>query len=638
MLILLQKIEPNKGEIRWKNKMIMDKITTLRLLHGVRANMQKYAAGQSSSQVCKNLIEGYSAFSTNKNLSQDVYKLISSYVTDIVFDANSFKTTSAKDDSKRTKDIEKSKTQNKATALLQKQILEELEYQQSRGKMTDVPADAVFENISANEQYFTVKVAGRDEPLQFAVRQNKGKHFSSLGVKALNDKAYAKKGFNENTFKLLSSLGEKGVTLEEMKVENAGKKYTASQYKSYLGLSAKDELSDMQSKELDILNSLAATDQANFIVGVKKRTLEQARHQAFFDALNKEENPLKLLADREKLSALFAKIDMADCAQTIQDNFIKKQIQPDKKNLWNNFTKNPQENSRFSNYDILMQRIISSNAEIFKDIYNFNSRDEMKEKIKDATKKIKHLSVPSLGNDFAAEILARGIFCGVLNKHTNKEKLQNMNLLLNELGLNLRFDTVKVTKAPDMSIETAQQQSRIDREAFEKDKKSALSKKQEADFNKKLRELGINHPDFSSQHHFWALKYNPFIDKELNQSKNYVQTAREHPWNLDGHDMVHVFDTAGEFWVVNEQQKLYFMDFNSLRKAFNSGKKLMLQIPILQVKNAQGKFVDLLKVSEKDGECGMYISTDKTSRDFIRLPDYCLGSGGGRGGKDDEGR
>ena len=229
-----------------------------------------------------------------------------------------------------------------------------------------------------------------------------------------------------------------------------------------------------------------------------------------------------------------------------------------------------------------------------------------------------------LPDALCAEIVTRGIFSYAVNQNTNADKLKNMNLLLNEFGLNIKFDTVQVTQVPDMSIASAQQQSKIDREAFEADKRTPLSQAHEKSFRKQLQSLGIEQPDAASKHHFWALKYNPFIDRELNQSSNYVQTAREHPWNLDGHDFTHNFDTAGEFLVMDENQKYSLMDFNSLRRAFNSGKKLFLQIPILQVKNENNEFCDLLASSQKQGECGIYISTDKTPNSFIRVPQYCF--------------
>ena len=135
--------------------------------------------------------------------------------------------------------------------------------------------------------------------------------------------------------------------------------------------------------------------------------------------------------------------------------------------------------------------------------------------------------------------------------------------------------------------------------------------------------MGINEPDIASVHHYLAVKYNAFVAENLNQSKNYVRTARQHPWNFDGHDFTHTFDTAGEFLVVDEQQKYSLMDFNHLRNAFNAGVNLSLQIPILQVKNAQGKYCDLLALSDKPNESGEYISTDKTPQSFILVPEYC---------------
>lgn len=609
-----------------ENKIIIDKITTLRLLHDVRSCMQKFAANQSNPKICQSLIEIYNAFSNDNHLPDKVWEMIASRVSDISFNPYAFKTTSKEEDKSQKKAVKKSANQNKATALLQKQIGEELAFQKQRGKMTDVPSDAVFESVALLDDAFSVKIAGRDEPIQFPVKSYKGKHFSLLGVKALSDKAYAKKGFDDKTYQLLSKLGDKGFVLEEAaEVANVGKKYSPSQYKSYLGLNSKDVLSAEQKKELEILNTLSAPDQANFIVGVKKRKLEQSRHQNFFDALKNEPNLLKLLADREKLAALFTQNNLSDSSAQIQDEFIKTVIQPDKKDVWNYFKKTEDGNSRFSYYDILMNNLVADNRDVFQNIYDFDSPQKMKGNLITAYQKVKKISIPMLPDTLCAEILTRGIFSYAVNQNTNADKLKNMNLLLNEFGLNIKFDTVQVTQVPDMSIASAQQQSKIDREAFEADKRTPLSQAHEKSFRKQLQSLGIEQPDAASKHHFWALKYNPFIDRELNQSSNYVQTVREHPWNLDGHDFTHNFDTAGEFLVMDENQKYSLMDFNSLRRAFNSSKKLFLQIPILQVKNDNNEFCDLLAPSQKQGECGTYISTDKTPSSFIHLPQCCKG-------------
>ncbi len=607
-----------------KKQEFVDKITTLRLLYNLRANMQKFALGQTNPQICRALIEGYSLFCQDENLSAKIRTLIASYVETAPFNPNAFKTTTVKEDKKQQQNVKKSAAQNKAVALLQKQIAEELAFQHSLGKMTDVPENAQFESISAHDTSFEVKIAGRDEPLVFNVKIYKGKHITALGFRALTDAKYAKKGFDEKTFKLLQSLGEKGLKLEKaVEAENLAKKYAPSQYKLLLGLKAQDELSAEQKHELEILNKLAATDQSRFILAVKKRKLEASKHQDFFDALAKETDLLKLMTDREKLSALFVKNGLNDCADKIQQDFICRQIQTDKKAVWNNFVKNAEGSSRFSYYDILMQNVIFEQKKVFQDIYNFSSSQEMREKLASAYQKIKKSATPMLPDALCGEILARGIFSSAINQRTNADKLKNMNLLLNELGLNINFISKKVTRAPDMQIETGQQQIKIDRQAFEKDKKTKISQEQDRAFHKKLHDMGINEPDIASVHHYLAVKYNAFVAENLNQSKNYVRTARQHPWNFDGHDFTHTFDTAGEFLVVDEQQKYSLMDFNHLRNAFNAGANLSLQIPILQVKNAQGRYCDLLALSDKPNESGEYISSDKTPQSFIHVPEYC---------------
>lgn len=624
-----------------ENKIIIDEIVTLRLLHNLRSSMQKYAAGNRENKNVKSLIEAFCLFSDNKDLPTEIRNKIASHVAEIKFNRLAYQSLSIKEKDKLRKAVNRSNKQNKSIVLLQKQIAEELEYQHSRGKMTDVPLDAVFETISADEEYFTVKVCGREEPLKFPVKQNKGKHFSLLGAKALVDKAYAKKGFNENSYKFLTSLDDKNYVLETNEVENAGKKYTASQYKSILGLNAKTPLTSEHQKELETLNELSASDQNSFIIAVKKRKLELIKHKEFFDAFNKEENFLKLLADKERLGKLFEQAGLENCAEKIQDEFVSGYIKKKNLDVWKRFGKDEENNSRFSDYDKLMNNIISSHADIFKNIYDFNTPEEMRKNLASAFQKIKRISTPMLPNDLSAEILTRGIFNGAVAKNTSKDKLHKMNLLLNEFGLNVKFIEKKVVKVPSQKIETAQEQMKIEREVFQRDKKSSRCLKQEEQFQKRLNSLGILEPSARSVHHYLALKYNAFTDEELNQSKNYVYTARQNPWNLDGHDLVHVYDTAGEFLISDEENKYTLMDFNSVRRAFNSGKDLTIQIPILQVKGSGNEYSDLLAPSTNSEECAMYISSDKTPCNFVHVPDYCIGSGGGnggKGGKTDEGR
>lgn len=614
------------------NKIIIDEITTLRLLHDTRRNMQKYSQGQKSAPIKKALIEGYSLFADEKEAGQVAKDILTAQVSEVKFNPYAFKSTTKEEDKAQQKAVKKVSAQNKNTLLLKKQICEEIAYQQSLGKMTDVSPDAEFCAVGLDKDNFYVKVAGREEPLTFKLFQYKGKFFSSLGRKAVTDSKYAKKGFDNSTYKMLSELENKEFTLQEVeKVANVGKRYLPSVYKGYLGIDKAAELSSEQQKELDILNALTAADQLRFVAGVKQRTKDIQNHQKFFDEVQHLKEPLKLMRDEKALQDLFKRHALPDKAALVQEEFIDSAVKADKANLWNGFTKAQEGNSRFSDYDILITNLISKNSSVFKEAYNFENGQDVKTSIKTAFDKVKALSVPPLPNELCAEIVALGIFQqGVFNQ-PSKDKLAQMNQLLNEFNLNINFLEEPVVKAPDETITSGATQMKIDRNAFEEDKRTPIYNTHKKLFHKQLSKMGVDAVDEESTHHYLALKYNGFVGKRLNSSANYVSTAREHPWNIDGHHMTHQFDTAGEFLVSDDKGALSLMDFNRLRKRFNNGENLTLRIPILQVRNTSNEpFYDLLpNPTSNDGRSG-YIACDKNSKEIIAVPTYCLEAQDGR--------
>ena len=608
-----------------ENKKIMDEITTLRLLHILRHQMQRFSCGDESPSLLGSLVRAYGVFGDGVQAAEIARNLIKDQVADFSFNPYAYKTTTAQEDKALKKAVKKSSEQNKQASVFQKQIMQEIAYQHSQGKMSDVPDEPDLVSISVDENNFKVFIAQREEPVLFRLRSRGNKYFSFLGVKACSDPRFAKQGFDNSTYKKLLDFGEKGFVFEkEEPVANAGKKYTPSRYKTYLGLSSAEELNERQKKELDILNSLSATDQLHFIGDVQKRTQENKKHKRFFEALEAEKNPLLLLADQNALKNLFEQNGLPDASQKVQKEFVTNVVQTDKTNIWNNFTKSNSENSRFSYYEILTSNLISAHNDIFRDILDIKNPQEAKAKIKSAFRDIKELSYPLLPDALAGEILTLGIFQqGVLRQPT-PQNLKNMNLLLNEFGLNIKFVNQKVVKAPDDSIESGMQQMKISRNAFEEDKKTPLCRLQEKEFHKKLSSLGIQETDAATIHHFLALKYDAFVEPNLNSSSNYVRTARQHPWNIDGHDLVHAFDTAGEFLVSDENNKLKLMDFNHLRKAFKSGENLTLQIPILQKQNKETKeFCDLLPCEKNNLKANFYVSYDGNAGDIFSIPPYC---------------
>ena len=163
------------------NKIIIDEITTLRLLHDTRKNMQKYCQGQKNAPIKKALIEGYALFGDEKVACQKVKDILLAQISEVNFNPYAFKSTTKEEDKAQQKAVKKASAQNKNTLLLKKQICEEIAYQQSLGKMTDVSPDAAFSAVGLDKENFYVKIVGRDEPLTFKLFQYKGKFFLLWG-------------------------------------------------------------------------------------------------------------------------------------------------------------------------------------------------------------------------------------------------------------------------------------------------------------------------------------------------------------------------------------------------------------------------------------------------------------------------
>ncbi len=606
-----------------QNKLIVDEITTLRLLLGLRENMQKYSCGSREPLVVKNLLQGYALFADAAEVNAKIFDIISQQLVPTTFNPYAFKSCDADEHKKQKKQADKNQEKNKSSSLVRKQLLQELEYQHSLGKMSDVSLEADFRSIRLTPDAFLVFVENRQEPLIFPLRQRNGKYFSTLGTKAVSNPAFAKKGFDNNTYKLLLSLGDDGLKLiDPSKKLLVSQKYSATQYKSYLGLDKSSKLNDEQQKELDILNSLLPLEQKRFILAVKERTNEQKNYKNFFATLQSWNNPLKNVADKTQLKNLFVENGLPDCSEAVTQQIIQDLIQNDKTHLWNYFVKKNTENTYFAYSDILTNNILVKNKKIFQNVLDFDDNSKMKENLKQVYSQLKRLAVPVLPDNMAAELLALGIFQQALFSHPTQKKLQNMNLLLNELGLNVNFVEEKVVKVPELDIQSAYEQAKIDRFLFEKNKVTPLSKKQYGQFKSLLSKMKMENLDNIDTHHYLALRYQAFIKPNLNHPDNYVRTARQHPWNIDGHAFVHNFDVAGEFLVADSEGNLDLMDFNTVRRAFNHGKSLTLQIPIIQEKSENGTFRDILPCKNFGAENPFYVSSDQNAHHFIKLPTY----------------
>ena len=173
---------------------------------------------------------------------------------------------------------------------------------------------------------------------------------------------------------------------------------------------------------------------------------------------------------------------------------------------------------------------------IHSEIFHFNDKQQMRSNIAKAISEIKsqNRSILPLSNSLASEILCIGVFNTGMKRAQNEEDLAKMNAILNEFGLNIRFEKRKITNIP--AEETSNEYLRFQREAFRNDK--AHKRFNEAFEMPKLKNLLSK----KEVHHFIPLRYNGFIDEELNQKSNYVAVASEHNYNIDFHDLGHTYD------------------------------------------------------------------------------------------------
>lgn len=606
-----------------KNK----ELEALVLLYNVRANMQSFCQNNDNNDALTGVLSNYNELLDNDlarvKLNEAIKEYIFKQITADDFNFYQFKTSSEKEDKKRRSETKKSKKQNTETATLIKQIREDIAYNALRKDEFKNLENAEILSISINEDSFCVKIKGHDEPLKYPVKTKNGKYFSLLWhMSTLNPKG-PKAGIDNKSYNLIKSCGPEGYILQEAeKPEDLGKRYSPSDYRKLLGLARTEELSDTQKKELEFLNKLTISDQNNFVTALKKRVILLKKNKEISDFVLKTEDKIGLMIEPERLQQLLKKNDLPDFVIDMQQRFVPI-IQQDK-NLWNNFSKKDEENSqRFSHYEVMQNNLIARNSEIFEDAFNgeFKDKSDVKRNVEKCFSHIRHLSEPALPDGLCAEIAALGIFKEAMKPNTDSKKLEKMNLLLNEFGLNVDFKYLQVTQVPDEAIKGASEQSKIDRQKFEDLKKTGEYSAEEKSFNNELRERGINKVDAASTHHYIALKYNAFVEPELNDNSLLVKTAREHAWNYDGHDMVHLFDTAGEFLIKDENNGYSFADFNRLRNRFNNGEKMEILAPVLQIKAENGKFNDLLSLGE-NGKSGHYIS-DNSTLSIIKTPEYC---------------
>ncbi len=604
-------------------------IETLRTLHNLRANMQLFSQNPDFYSDKGEIISDYLLLKDEDErhkFSDSIREFILNKLVEGDFNYFKYKTTTQKEDIKRRSSARNTKEINTEAAKLRKQIAEEIAFLANNPK---TKAEFTgFENaeilaINLQDNYFNVQISGQKEPLKINCYFHKGKKISPIGRARVIDKNTPKAGLTDKNIALLETLGEKGYIIQELEQpKDMGKKYTLAEFRKLLGLKSGEALSSRQKDMLEFLNKLTLSDQQSLVSDLHKRRVKLKLHAEVADFAKNKKDLFEVLINPKELRDLLQKNEIVDFCDEMQKRYIY--IIQENKEIWNNFSKKKEDNNnqRYSQYEILQNNIISANKEVFSDIFQGDLSDKkiLQENISKAFSTIRHLTEPVLSDELCAEIIALGVFRTAVNKNTTSETLKKMNIVLNEFGINIALKSLPITKVPEDKVKGAAEQSMIDRQNFEELKRGKTYIDNEKKFAAVLYEKGIVNACNTSTHHYFALKYNAFVTPELNSNNLLVKTAQANPWNYDGHDTTHLFDTTGEFLIKDDKGNYSLADFNRIRNRFKQGEKMEIQVPILQVKNQNNEYDDLLALG-KGGDMGYYISDNHTAP-IIKVPGF----------------
>ncbi len=639
----------------------LDEIIKLRLLHSLRENMQRYSRGEreismpdgSTQIIADNIIETYFAilkkqktqeniFNTDKKLIDYVYNVIKK--TSYPFNPQEYKTTKAAEDKARNDDAEEVEKRNTLVENIKKAIVAEIQHRINNQKndfsIDDEPISIslVTENVSSRTaEYFEIKFANKEEPLKIKIWTKK-ELFGSI-YNLTESKRY-KDGLSNKIYNDLLKEGEFSLT-KQSQSSSVGKHYNPTEYKRLSGI--KD--SKQYEPELKVLNSLCASDQEKFLEGLKKRKTFLGLKEKLLVEVSKYYDKFKELKKIDTLQDLYRYSNLmkellekpleleieGKPLHDIKDKLISSFLPLDN-DTWGNYSKNhTDKREEHSYYEKLILHVLSFKkssdkrlcSDICKDILS-SSNENLIQNIANGFNEIQRIANPMLPRKLTAEILTYGVFKAALS-NTSDENFEKMNKILNEFGLNIKLKQIEITSLPDDNIQKASEQYTIDRAKFADTKKYDCHQKREKAFDDYARKNGVEKIINRETHHYDPLKYNAYVEANLNSESNYVIVGRQHPWNVDAHAMVHLFSTTGEFLIKSETGEFNKKNFNSVKilKNETKDKKLYIISPILQIRK-NGKFEDLLSVYDTKGNEGFYLSTDHTP-DIITIPEYCSG-------------
>lgn len=608
-------------------RLINTEIDNLSALHDLRKNMQLFCQNQDNQDARNKVMETYDALLSDESLRTKINEAIEECIERELavddFNFYKFKTTSAEDDKARRSSANKSKTQNAEMSALCKQISEEIAYQAGKGKEEFMGLEnAEITTAKFANKQLVIEIKGKKQPLAIKFLMNGGKLLSPLNWSNKIQKTGKKSGITPKSLKLLEGCGEAGYVFQATsKPENLGKKYTPSEYRKFLGLQPNAELTKRQKDMFELLNKLTLEDQQSLKNAYKLHMVRLKKYKEISDYMRETPDKIAILHNPEKLQKMLKDRGIDDFTHDVQRRFV---ILVQRKETWADFAKDKEDNSRrFSRYEMMENNFIASKRELFTEALqkDLSNKADVRNLVTKLFSQIRNSAKPALDNELCAEIIARGIFNEAVNYSQSAQKFQNMNALLNEMDINIDFKSLPVVKAPSTEIAGFAEQSKIDRQNFEELKRGSQYIKEDKEFNSFLREQGVNKPADASTHHYLALKYNAFVEPELNNNSLLVKTARANLWNYDGHILTHMFDTAGEFLIKDDKGSYSLSNFNVLRNRFNSGEVLEIQAPVLQTKDEKsGEYKDLLSLGE-NGKSGYYFS-DNSTRPIIKVPPY----------------
>ena len=632
-------------------------LDTLRLLHSIRQELFAYNNSATPHNEVESLLKDYLILLPEKTATQTYLKVLANLQAKTlqtnfeleawrklaIEDKEASKTQSKavkNENAKRSKNNKKFKQED---AIKQK-ILNELEL----NGCDLTKRDLLSVRVESGKKLVAAFSDGSTETINIFRngKKNVTSAFWSLKIKidsassSLKKKELLKQQENFLSPLQLQTLVDNGemtfatVKQEMVATKPAHKNMTFAQYKKLAG--ATELLPDIE-KEYEIYSNLSFIHQEKFLEEIKIRKEYMDKSIKVFkglchDAQNVEN--LKQIADKSfllnKLSETLSISSKAPILQQVSSVLPSKEafekavsdvlmqiVETDIKGeigqqyIWSNFNK-AEKNPRYSPYEILLDRAVNASPTIRSEIFHFNNKQQMQQNIAEALSEIKsqNKGFLPLPNSLAAEILCIGVFNIGMQRAQTAEDLTKMNEILNELGLNIRFEERKITKIPPQA--TSNECLAAERVAFRED---AAHKSLTDAFDKSLVQKFGALPHKKEVHHFIPLRYNGFIDEELNKGTNYVAVATQHDYNLDLHGLGHTFDTPSNSLVKDENGDISSMIYSKMQKE-GVGKTLM--IPILQLKTDNG-FEDVLSAQKH-----RQISTDKTPVCYVQIPERIL--------------